>query len=57
MLYIEYQQSRLDAAVEELVTSQGITASASNLFQESSFKTKRAQQFQHWFDLFIRTLV
>ena len=50
MLYIEYQQARLDAAVEELVTSQGITASASNLFQESSFKTKRAQQFQHGFD-------
>jgi hypothetical protein len=52
MLYIEYQQSRLDAVVEELVTSQGITASASNLFQESSFKTKRAQQFQHWFDCY-----
>ena len=52
MLYIEYQQARLDAAVEELVTSQGITASASNLFQESSFKTKRAQQFQHWFDCY-----
>jgi hypothetical protein len=27
MLYIEYQQARLDVAVEELVTSQGITAS------------------------------
>ena len=50
MLYIEYQQVRLDAAVEELVTSQVITASASNLCQESSFKTERAQQFQHWFD-------
>ena len=52
MLYIEYQQARLDAAVEELVTSQGITASASNLFQESLFKTKRAQQFQHGFDCY-----
>jgi hypothetical protein len=50
MLYIEYQQARLDAAVEELVTSQGITASASNLFQESLFKINRAQQFQHGFD-------
>jgi hypothetical protein len=36
--------------VEELVTYKSITACASNLFQESLFKTKRAQQFQHWFD-------
>jgi len=50
MLYIEYQQARLDAAVEEVLTSQGITTSVSIFFQESSFKTKRAKQFQHWFD-------
>ena len=48
MLYIEYQQARLDATVEEVVTSQSITASASNFFQESLFKTERAKQFQHW---------
>ena len=48
--YIEYQQARLDAAVEEVLTSQGITTSVSIFFQESSFKTKRAKQFQHWFD-------
>jgi len=54
MLYIEYQQARLDPAVEELFTSQGITASASNLFQESLFKTERAQQFQHWFDRYCK---
>ena len=54
MLYIEYQQARLNAAVEEVITSQGITASASNLFQESLFKTKRAKQFQHWFDRYCK---
>ena len=46
------QQARLNAAVEEVVKSQCITASASNLFQESSFKTERAKQFQHWFDCY-----
>ena len=54
MLYIKYQQGRLNAAVEEVVTSQGITASASNLFQESSFLTERAKQFQHWFDCYCK---
>jgi len=52
MLYIKYQQARLDAVVEEVVTSQSITASASIFFQESSFKTERAKQFQHWFDCY-----
>ena len=46
MLYIEYQQARLNAAVNEVITYQGITPSASNLFQESLFLTKRAKQFQ-----------
>ena len=51
MLFIEYQQARLDAAGEEIVmSSQGNTSSASNLFHDLSFKTKRAQLFQYWFD-------
>ena len=52
MLYIKYQQARLNAAVKEIIASQGITASASNLFPESLFKTERAKQFQHWFDCY-----
>ena len=52
MLYINYQQARLNAAVKEVVASQGISTSASNLFQESSFKTERAKQYQHWFDCY-----
>jgi hypothetical protein len=51
MLFIEYQQARLDAAAEEIVmSSQGNTSSASNLFHNLSFKTERAQLFQYWFD-------
>jgi predicted protein tyrosine phosphatase len=54
MLFIKYQQVRLDAAVEEVVTAQSITASAFIFFQESSFKTERAKQFQHWFDRYCK---
>jgi hypothetical protein len=50
MLFIEYQQARLDAAAEIFMSSQGNTSSASNLFHDSSFKTERAQRFQYWFD-------
>ena len=50
MRFIEYQQARLDAAAEIFMTSQGNALSASNLFHDSSFKTKRIQQFQYWFD-------
>jgi len=51
MLFIKYQQARLDAAGEEIVmSSQGNTSSASNLFHDLSFKTERAQLFQYWFD-------
>ena len=50
MLFIEYQQARLDAAAEIFMSSQVNTSSASNLFHDSSFKTKRIQQFQYWFD-------
>jgi len=50
MLFIEYQQARLDAAAEIFMSSQVNTLSASNLFHDSSFKTERAQQFQYWFD-------
>ena len=50
MLFIEYQQARLDAAAEEIVMSSlGNTLSASNLFHDLSFKTKRAQLFQYWY--------
>jgi len=55
MLFIEYQQARLDAAAEEIVmSSQGNTSSASNLFHDSSFKIKRAQLFQYWFDCYCK---
>ena len=50
MLFIKYQQARLDAAAEIFMSSQGNTSSASNLFHDSSFKTERAQRFQYWFD-------
>jgi hypothetical protein len=50
ILFIEYQQARLDAAAEIFMSSQGNTSSASNLFHDSSFKTERAQRFQYWFD-------
>ena len=51
MLFIKYQQARLDAAGEEIVmSSQGNTSSASNLFHDLSFKTERAQLFQYWFN-------
>jgi hypothetical protein len=50
MLFIEYQQARLDAAAEIFMSSQVNTSSASNLFHDSSFKTERAQRFQYWFD-------
>ena len=50
MLFIEYQQARLDAAAEIFMSSQVNTSSASNLFHDLSFKTERAQLFQYWFD-------
>ena len=50
MLFIKYQQTRLDAAAEIFMSSQGNTSSASKLFHDSLFKTKRAQLFQYWFD-------
>jgi hypothetical protein len=54
MLFIEYQQARLDAAAELCMSSQGNTLSASNLFHDSSFKTERAQRFQYWFDRYCK---
>ena len=54
MLFIEYQQARLDAAAEIFMSSQGNTSSASNLFHDSSFKTERAQRFQYWFDRYCK---
>ena len=50
MLFIKYQQTRLDAAAEIFMSSQGNKSSASKLFHDSLFKTKRAQLFQYWFD-------
>jgi hypothetical protein len=50
MLFIEYQQARLDAAAEIFMSIQGNTSSGSSLFHDSLFKTERAQQFQYWFD-------
>ena len=46
MLFIEYQQAKLDA-MTEIITS---PSSASHLFNESSFKSEEAQRFQYWFD-------
>ena len=54
MLFIEYQQARLDAAAEIFMFSQGNTSSASNLFHGSPFKTERAQRFQYWFDRYCK---
>ena len=55
MLFMEYQQARLDAAAEEIVmSSQGNASSASNLFHNLSFKTERAQLFQYWFDRYCK---
>jgi len=54
MLFIEYQQARLDAAAEIFMSSQVNTSSASNLFHDSSFKTERAQRFQYWFDRYCK---
>jgi hypothetical protein len=47
MLFIKYQQARLNAVAEMFMSSQGNTSSVSNLFHDSSFKTER---FQYWFD-------
>ena len=54
MLYIKYQQARLNAVVNEVVTYQGITSSVSNLFQESLFLTEQAKQFHNWFDCYCK---
>jgi hypothetical protein len=47
MLFIEYQQARLDAAAEIFMSIQGNTSSASNLFHNLLFKTEREQRFQY----------
>ncbi len=44
MLFIGYKQARLDAAVADLHAKNSLVESA-NLFDQSSFKTKEAQQF------------
>jgi hypothetical protein len=49
MLFIEYRQARLDAAVAELQSLNKASA-LSNLFQQSLFNSDEVQQFQYWFD-------
>ncbi len=48
-IFIEYQQAWLDAAVAELKSIDGVSAST-NLFEQSSFKSEAVQRFQYWFD-------
>jgi hypothetical protein len=52
-LFIEYQQAQLDAAVAELKSIDGVSAST-NLFEQSSFKSEAVQRFQYWFDHYCR---
>jgi hypothetical protein len=53
MLFIEYQQAWLDAAVAELQSIDGVSTSL-NLFDQSSFKPEEVQQFQYWFDWYCK---
>jgi hypothetical protein len=53
ILYIEYQQAWLDAAVAELQSIDGVLA-LSNLFDQSSFKSREVQRFQYWFDQYCK---
>jgi hypothetical protein len=49
MLFIEYQQAQLDAAVADL-HAKNSSVEPANLFDQLPFKIKEAQQFQYWFD-------
>jgi hypothetical protein len=49
LLFIEYQQARLDATVADL-EAKNSSAESSNLFDQALFKTEEAQKFQCWFD-------
>ncbi len=50
MLYIEYQQARLDAAVADLMSQEATSSALTNLFNESLFNSKEVCRFQFWFD-------
>ena len=49
MLYIEYQQARLDCASADLFHDNK-TCSETNIFNESSFNRDNVRLFQKWFD-------
>ncbi len=53
MFFIEYQQVRLDAAVAEFQSIDGVLA-LSNLFDQSSFNSEEVQHFQYWFDQYCK---
>ncbi len=53
MLFIKYQQAWLDAAVAELQSVDGVSAS-SDLFDQSSVKSEEVQCFQYWFDQYYK---
>jgi hypothetical protein len=53
MLFIEYQQARLDVATSELKRATANFATR-GLFEDVSFVTELAQQFQHWFDRYCK---
>jgi hypothetical protein len=53
MLFIEYQQVRLDAAVADLEAKKS-SAESDNLFDKSLFKTEEVVIFQYWFDRYCK---
>jgi hypothetical protein len=50
MLYIEYQQARLDSASADLLFHDNKTSSETNIFNESLFNRDDVCQFQKWVD-------
>jgi hypothetical protein len=54
MLYIEYQQARLDSASADLLSQDNTPSSETNIFNESSFNRDDVCLFQKWFNRYCK---
>ena len=54
MLYIEYQQARLDSTSADLLSHDNKPSSETNIFNESLFNREDVRQFQKWVDWYCK---